>query len=555
MAVMPPSPHRKTGKAYRILRDADPLFIPWKELEAALIQAVIEHGYTWSRKERSESEKKVVGDGLSDEIKRRITLFDLGLKQGLQPCPLPGHKHGDQNPSLSVKDDGSVFNCFAQHGGGDVFNWIMLRDGCDFKTALQILADRADVKNPHSAERANCILRDLYDDEENNGQNAQKPLGTLTPSKGSPVYLRSKYTGAICGSAESSNPASPPEPYPFFPLGKITPDMVQPPKWVIDPYIPLNAITVLGGSTRNFKTTVGLYAAAHIAAGKPLWGLPTEQQTVLWIDEESGLTFIYSTLMKIISGWTDAEKAIVLEKLSITPMQGVRMDRNNPRLFALIESLKPQVIFVDALRRVYGGDESTSDVINSIFTITFKPLLNDGATLILLHHNRKRSPDGRYNPDEDEADMLRGSGDIPAMSGSIIALTRLKNENKVIITQPKLRAGKERDPHLLEILHSETGLDIFDNGIAEKEQAKTILASKDIVAWLISKRKNEVKTGEIKRAMELGGYKLRIITDAIRNLRDDGMLDRIGKGRYMFNPPRGVNLDDAPLTDYAGEKE
>ena len=56
-------------------------------------------------------------------------------------CPL----HDDRDPSLSVFDDGRAFKCFGCGKAGDVFAFIMARDGCDFPTAKRLLADRAGV--------------------------------------------------------------------------------------------------------------------------------------------------------------------------------------------------------------------------------------------------------------------------------------------------------------------------------------------------------------------------------------------------------------------------
>lgn len=149
MAVMPPSQHRKTKKSYRILRDALPLRVRWRDIEQALTHLVIEKNLYWSHLDNLNKmmrEVKESRDVSAIEVKRKMNLFDLGLRPGLQSCPLPGHKNGDKHPSLSVKSDGSVFNCFSHHGGGDIFTWIMLRDGYGFRDALRSLAEKTGVR-------------------------------------------------------------------------------------------------------------------------------------------------------------------------------------------------------------------------------------------------------------------------------------------------------------------------------------------------------------------------------------------------------------------------
>lgn len=146
MAILPPSPHRKTGKPYTVINEAPLTFIPWLELKTALIDLCQRENLTWVGV--TDKRAPIVRGGVCEQIKSKVTLFDFGLKPGLQSCPLPGHKNGDSHPSLSVRDDGEVFNCFSMHGGGDVFKFIQQRDGVDFKTALRALAQQAGVATP-----------------------------------------------------------------------------------------------------------------------------------------------------------------------------------------------------------------------------------------------------------------------------------------------------------------------------------------------------------------------------------------------------------------------
>ena len=502
--------------------------------------------------EKNATPKKVYPkDNIFARVKEKVRISDvLGTNETRIMCPI--HKQVSSNPAAVVYDDRTIY-CHSAGCYADVVSLFAYQNGLSQLESALALAQKYAVEMPPnpknglaepSAASANAFLRKTNDEGK---KNPQEPQGGGGASEQIPSASAAAYNAD--GSADGTVSDKKIEPYPSFPLGKITPEMVSPPKWIVNPYVPHNAITVLGGGTRNFKTTIGLYIAAHVAAGKSVWGLPTEQQTVLWIDEESGISFVYSILKSIVSGWLPEERIKVEEHLRITYMQGMRLDRANPRFRVLIEQVKPQIIFIDALRRVYGGEESASDVINNLFTYSFKPLLNDSKTIVLLHHNRKAATNGRPNPDEDEADMLRGSGDIPAMSASIVALTRMRGENKVLISQPKLRAGQEREPHLLEVIHGDV-FKIEDLGVARKEQAKAILAARAIKEWLISKRKLEVKTGEVIDALVRKGYAKRTVEEGIKGLVDEGSLRKVLKGTYEFIPSKGVELDSAPLSDF-----
>jgi DNA primase len=53
--------------------------------------------------------------------------------------------HDDRRPSLQVNPDRQTWKCWVCDIGGDVFSFVMKREGCDFVEALKMLADRAGI--------------------------------------------------------------------------------------------------------------------------------------------------------------------------------------------------------------------------------------------------------------------------------------------------------------------------------------------------------------------------------------------------------------------------
>jgi DNA primase len=53
--------------------------------------------------------------------------------------------HDDRRPSLQVNPDRQTWKCWVCDIGGDVFSFVMKREGCDFREALHMLADRAGI--------------------------------------------------------------------------------------------------------------------------------------------------------------------------------------------------------------------------------------------------------------------------------------------------------------------------------------------------------------------------------------------------------------------------
>lgn len=79
-------------------------------------------------------------------VEEYVTLEERGKGYwGL--CPF----HTEDTPSFSVTPSMGIYKCFGCGAGGDVFDFYMEIESCDFKEALRRLADRVDVELPSSS--------------------------------------------------------------------------------------------------------------------------------------------------------------------------------------------------------------------------------------------------------------------------------------------------------------------------------------------------------------------------------------------------------------------
>lgn len=92
----------------------------------------------------------------TDEIKSRIDIVDLVSESGVKLrksgrnytgfCPFHANKH---TPAFVVWPETGTWRCFGEcNEGGDIFKFVMKKDGVDFREALTRLAARAGVELP-----------------------------------------------------------------------------------------------------------------------------------------------------------------------------------------------------------------------------------------------------------------------------------------------------------------------------------------------------------------------------------------------------------------------
>jgi DNA primase len=106
----------------------------------------------------------------TDEIKAKLDIVDLVSEAGVKLrhagknytgfCPFHDNKH---TPAFVVWPETGTWRCFgACNEGGDIFKFVMKKEGIDFKEALNKLADRAGVK-VESYQREAPEAKEAYD--------------------------------------------------------------------------------------------------------------------------------------------------------------------------------------------------------------------------------------------------------------------------------------------------------------------------------------------------------------------------------------------------------
>ncbi len=82
----------------------------------------------------------------ADEIKNRVSILEVASMYGVRPdkkgfchCCFPGHAGSDRGASLKLYQDQNSFYCYGCGRQGDIFSFVQMMEGCDFKEAFKKL--------------------------------------------------------------------------------------------------------------------------------------------------------------------------------------------------------------------------------------------------------------------------------------------------------------------------------------------------------------------------------------------------------------------------------
>ena len=225
--------------------------------------------------------------------------------------------------------------------------------------------------------------------------------------------------------------------------------------WLVEPLIPHGTRVIVYGEFGSMKSWLLLHLGLHIAAGRDWLGtfaIP-HPKSVLYLDEEMTERELRRRIKRLGLGAGLDGDPLPFQAIS---QLGVRFDSS--QVESLLTALQkqdfdPDIIIVETLRRVLTGSENeASDV--SDFWHNVSPILTAGKTLIVSHHMRKPSAQGR----NESRHRASGSTDILAGTDSAFALQRTLKDT-ITVECVKSRAAEEPLPFIVSLHDQEEGED------------------------------------------------------------------------------------------------
>jgi hypothetical protein len=226
-----------------------------------------------------------------------------------------------------------------------------------------------------------------------------------------------------------------------------------PPAFVWDGYLPRGVVALFGAHGGTGKSAIALMLAVATVMGRPLFGVPTEAGSAVFVSLEDGANIVRHRLAGICRAW-GIDPATLRERLHIVD------GTENPELFSaenkgagnvttayvelvqLVQSTQAGLVVVDNASDSFGGDEINRRQVRAFMrSLGQVARLTDCAVCLLAHVDKTTSRAGKPMNGEGYS----GSTAWHNSARSRLFMTRA-DDGLLTLEHQKSNLGKKREP-------------------------------------------------------------------------------------------------------------
>jgi len=295
--------------------------------------------------------------------------------------------------------------------------------------------------------------------------------------------------------------------------------------WLVEGVLANGDRAVVYAEYGAFKSWSLLDLGMHIAAAQPwldTFAVP-KPRSVLYVDEEMNRRELWRRMQRL--GMTLGVPDVPFGALS---HHGVRLDAKGAKRFLRqLQQLGavPEVLILDALRRVLVGDESMAKDVAE-FWRALEVLRDTGMTIVIAHHMRKNSRSGN-----EARQRASGSTDILAGADTAYAIHRLPPDT-IKVECVKSRAFPEPPAFGVRICDDGPDSPVEMRYVEGIERAGTLGKNDRMALDFIVKQPPPVRTSAIIRHLVDGGVAERSAERVIPRLVKQGLMRQAGHGLW-----------------------
>jgi len=230
------------------------------------------------------------------------------------------------------------------------------------------------------------------------------------------IKYPSTANGAYIGADTSAvSPPSPPS-FPTVAIGAVPDD--GPVKWLVEHLWLDQAVGIIGGEPKSYKSFAAAQIATCIAAGKSMLGeYETRQGRVLMFNAEDRPAMTRGRIAKMCRA-LDVDIASL--DLYLIDVPALRLD--DPEQVAMLSrtvaALKPSLLILDPLRDLHGLDENDAQLASALLAPLRIIQREHHCSVMLVHHMAKMTETNRR-----AGQRLRGSSVLHGWIDSALYLT------------------------------------------------------------------------------------------------------------------------------------
>jgi hypothetical protein len=316
---------------------------------------------------------------------------------------------------------------------------------------------------------------------------------------------------------------------PVIALDSVMRTALPPIDWLVEGVLANGDRAVFYAEYGAFKTWSLLDLGMHIAAAQPwlkTFAVP-KSRTVLYLDEEMNRRELWRRMQRLgmTLGVGDVPSCVPFGALS---HHGVRLNEEGAKRF--LGQLQrwgavPEVLIIDALRRVLVGDESQARDVSE-FWRALEVLRDTGMTVLVAHHMRKTSRSGN-----EARQRASGSTDILAGADTAYAIHRVPPDT-IKVECVKARSIPEPPPFGVRICDDGPDSPVEMRHVGDIDQAGKLGKAERMALDFLVKQPPPVRTGDLIRHLRAGGVAVRTAERVLPKLVRLELARSVGRGMW-----------------------
>ena len=295
-------------------------------------------------------------------------------------------------------------------------------------------------------------------------------------------------------------------------------------QWLIEELWTEQAVGILGGEPKSFKSFMALDMAVSVASGTPcLRQFPVKRSgSVLLFPAEDSLAVVRQRLEGI-----SAAAGMGLSSLPIEVITAPSLRLDQPidcqRLANTVESLKPLLLILDPFIRLHRVEENDASQIAPLLSFLRQLQRQFSVAVVLVHHARKDS--GGSRPGQ----ALRGSSELHGWGDSNLYMRR-QRDRLTLSTEHRAAVSKDHIP--IELHQEGTALAL---SVVASQATPTDPPGSPVqrVRQVLAQLKEPTS---VQRLRQLCGMKTATVCAALAELSDQGLVCHESRGYQLKLP-------------------